>query len=120
MRIAALSCQVLLGLVEFILIERKLGVCKVQQVGILRIRLFGQLRDAALIPGDLGLQLIHALHQIPQWPRLGWTIGSGLARRYDAGQFVIGGRKASRKLRFAGRLFQPVPPSDWQSPEAVY
>ena len=64
MRIAPLPRQVLLGVVEFILIECQLRVYEVQLVVALRTYLFGQLRDAAMIPSYLGLQSIYAFNEI--------------------------------------------------------
>jgi len=87
MRVAALPSQVLLRVVEFILIERELRLGEVQQVGIVRIRLLGQLRDAALIPSYLILQLIHAHDEIAQRPCGGRTIRRGLTKR--AGESLI-------------------------------
>ena len=66
----------LLGIGEFILIERQLRIGKVQRVGGAR-SLPGQLRDAILIRRGLGFQLIDARDPGP-------ASGPALGGRYDA------------------------------------
>ncbi len=105
--VSSLAREVLLGVLEFVLIERELGFGKLELRGrgVTGFGRLGQLSDLFLIRGDPRLHLIDLIRELLQ--RTG-------GRRSGRGRFAKGGRKGLIKFavgqaqRLARELVSPV------------